>query len=116
MALFEKQGLEQTTGEMAERWNQEGSNIITATGADGTTLHTVTAGKKAYIKSITFTGDLAGVGAVCPIKDNTTLVIKYADENNTYSLTFDSPLVFETSIVADGTTGVFSVTVSGWEE
>ena len=41
MVLFVRKNLQQDTGLLRERWDQEGSTVISATGFDGSTLLTV---------------------------------------------------------------------------
>lgn len=119
--LFQSSGLEQDTGLLNERWNQEGSEPIDALGeASNTTstIYTVTAGKVLYITNFVMTqrNTSAGVYQPCTLRDDTAnkIVVRQL-ENTTEHVSFPSPVKFETSVVMV-ITGDWSVTIVGWEE
>lgn len=113
--LFRRGAVQQTSSDLPERWGQNGSNRRDATGGNGTTLLTVTAGKTFYCTSILYTGS---AGNTCDIDDNTTLKIRLgaAASAQLYSVPLSTPLAFTTSVVADAAVGTWSITVAGWEE
>jgi len=120
--LFQRGGLENDTGLLRERWQQEGSELITGTishnGAAGDeTILTVTAGKVFYCKQIFVANEDASNPEVLTIKDNTTAKITISTQASSgQEVNLDSPIKFSTSVFLNGPAGVYSVTVAGWEE
>ena len=122
MALFERTGLQQDTGLLRERWNQEGSTITDGTathdGASSTeTILTVSAGKTFYCKLIVFTNS-AGSGAAVSltVKDGSTVkAIAEIPFETTRDLPLASPLAFSTDVNVTSP-GIWSITAVGWEE
>lgn len=125
--LFRREGLQQDTGLLRDRWNQEGSVLKSSTvylGTSHETLFTVTAGKALFIKTITFfTGEGAGVHTTT-IRDGGSggvVKVSLAAAANTigiqYTMVFDAPLKFETDCVAvQLAAAALSITAIGWEE
>lgn len=120
-SLFPQQGLLNEDGLLPERWQQEGSVPYSFTFGVGSsaTIHTVTAGKTLYIKSLAYRyGSNDGTFI---LKDGATEKITMKDssanEDQVASMFFDSPLVFATSLVLTEVTACNGqMTVSGWEE
>ena len=121
MALFERSGLQQDTGLLRERWNQDGSIVKSATGSgDNTTVTilTVSTGKAFYCKNMIFRQENnPGVSPItCDIKDDTTpKVLVNSLGGETIQGVFPAPVKFLTSVKMT-VTGTWSVTVVGWEE
>jgi len=122
--LFPSGPLEQETGLLRERWGQDGStllNLFELTLTADTTMHTVTAGKTAYINQIIVSVVTATAGDGLTIRDNATdkfkLQLGVGSIEETFVINFSSPLKFETSIEAVES-GAISVqlTMVGWEE
>ncbi len=118
MALFERGGLQQDTGLLRERWNQEGvtgkSAFVSVFNA-AATLMTVTAGKSFYMKSISFYCDNI---ATRTMRDgtNTLLGLAAGTANTQYDVVFNAPLKFDTDVNITSAGGTWKVTVVGWEE
>ena len=122
MALFERSGLQQDTGLLRERWNQEGSTITDGTathdGASSTeTILTVSAGKTFYCKLILFTnGATSGAAINLTVKyGSTTKAIAVVPIGTTQQLVLESPLAFSTDVNVTSP-GIWSITAVGWEE
>jgi len=122
--IFPRRGLEQETGLLSERWGQDGStllNLFELTLTADTTMHTVTAGKTAYINQIIVSVVSATASDGLTIRDNATnkfkLQLEVASIGETFVINFSSPLKFETSIEAieSGDISV-QLTMVGWEE
>ena len=124
MALFERGGLENDTGLLKERWGQDGSELVNLvySGHVDTTLHTVTAGKRLFIKTITVTNGSTTSGGAS-VKDGGSggtvkAGLRVGNTMGTYNdMTFDSPLFFDTDVYMDMFVGgSINVTITGWEE
>lgn len=105
---------------LKERWGQGGSNLVSASGTDDSTIYTVTSGKTLYISSITYSSQnasgnnyfyLRDGGAAGAVKLQAWAGIQY----QTYTVVFDAPLKFITSVYLD-TNDDIHLTFSGWEE
>lgn len=123
--LFKRTGLEQDTGLLRERWDQEGSESMSATGsvtttASPTTLLTVTAGYVFYCKAIVVNSDeAAGTPAGVTIRDDTTNKMTIYVDKTYGSLipNLPSPIKFETDVnILSVSNNDTNVTVIGWEE
>ena len=124
--LFEREGLEQDTGLLKERWGQGGSNIVKTYDSydhsDGAVVqHTITTGKKLYIKEVHFAVDEA-FDVLLTIRENSgspaTIVTFTTLAIGNYVYTYDVPLVFDVDISLYNTsaTGHVYATLIGWEE
>jgi hypothetical protein len=117
--LFQKTGLEQDTGLLKERWDQDGSTYVTATDTfnfgtpSDQTIHTTTAGKTFYAKQLMFSGTAA---VVCTIKDNSTAIMTITFPTTGEFYNFTTPLKFSTSAVWNCDAGTNTITLVGWEE
>lgn len=120
--LFERGGLEQDTGRIAERWNQEGSELKSAATSFTTTagvILTVSAGKKFYMKTLSFqcgngasTNDTLTDGSGGTLK----MYLQSLAADGLYSINFDTPVAFTTSVYHTSASGIWKFTVTGWEE
>lgn len=120
--LFTRGGLQQGSGLLNERWAQQGSVLVNAGGAYGgdNTVHTVTAGKVCYIKTV-YIGSTNGQASPFYLRDGNGGSVKLRDvapaSGDYQTIVFDVPLKFETSVYYDEYgTGSVDLTVSGWEE
>lgn len=116
--LFPRNSLEQDTGLLKERWDQEGSTIINVSdvsaGATEEVIYTVTAGKTLYVKAI-FIYDTAV--QVYTIKDDTTTRLSIgAPAETQVSLEPYSPFIFSTNVKFTASGGNAQITILGWEE
>lgn len=110
--LFTRSGLEQETGLLPERWQQEGSVIINISGTyNNETIYTVTAGKKLYIKALQVDHDNDYI-----IKDGGSSGAQMFGHNGLSggSFVFTVPLEFETDVYIQTTNAVYNL--QGWEE
>lgn len=117
--LFNRTGLEQTTGEIPERWKQDGSTLQTSAAqfiATAGTLLTVTAGKTFYMTNITYYCNVAS--SLNTIDDDTTvkLYLTAGVAFSQFSETFRTPIAFTTSVKSSATTNAWNITITGWEE
>ena len=118
-SLFSSSGLEQDTGRISDRWQQDGSilkNIYYDVNDPGT-VFTVTAGKTFYLNGITLGAPGAGAGAYILRDGGAGGDEKVRINSGTYGFIINPPIAFETDIYADED-GVFQagMTLSGWEE
>ena len=128
--MFDRPGLYDETGLLSERWNQEGSTIINSRGstASGHTLHTVTAGKVAFLKEIVFMLNDAGGGGASEgvyIRDGGSggsieVQIGFpawmVNKDNIY-INLNVPIKFTTDIYFHPFNSIsHMVTITGWEE
>lgn len=120
MALFERGFLEQDTGLLRERWDQEGSTYVTATDSfnfgtpSDQTVHTVTAGKVFYAKQLVLALESASVTVT--IKDNGTALATIKPTETGFIWTFSTPLKFSTEAEWNCSGGNNTITLIGWEE
>ena len=122
--LFERGPLEQSTGILDERWGQDGSDLVNDTvlaALGDTTLYTVSAGKRLFIKDIYVS--CRNATAVIYLYDGTPgpynkKIAFYLLANENQSLTLSTPLFFDTSVVISvvGAGAASDVSVTGWEE
>lgn len=120
--LFPPSPLENESGLLKERWDQEGSTGINAYAAGSNTtltLHTVSTGKTAYIKNLVLTNTNAYDGTstiTFTISDNTTTVFKVVQlQGTTETVVPFTPFKFTTSIKI-AFSGDCNASVVGWEE
>lgn len=121
-SLFPRSPLEQDTGIIDERWAQEGSVVVNTsnTFSSDSTLYTVTAGKKFYVKTMLIqqNNTTSGTGALEDgVGDRRTFIRMGNVAGQNVAVTFDTPLVFEDSVYVNvwGSASI-NVTLSGWEE
>lgn len=112
-----------------KRWQQDGSALFGAVAnvsrSTSSTIHTVTAGKILYITSITVVVT-EPFDSVHTLSDgnggsnrfNGFPVTGIGGDKPTLTITFETPLYFVTSIYwnSGGTSGLASLTFTGWEE
>ena len=130
--LFEKEPFPQDTGRLAERWQQDGSELqhvwLDHTG-DGS-LFTVSANKRAfYLVSMVVTQKGGSGACYIDVTDGVggddVIVYQQVADGGTVSLTFDPPAKFETSVYVTKQTATAidfrntfgtAVHLEGWEE
>ena len=121
--IFERGGLQQTTGDLQERWGQGDSNIVgySAAVSGDVNTYTVTAGRKLFIKDITLSSRNA-TATIINFRDGAggtykVIVQMKAIAGDTQILFFSTPLVFETDVYVDmGNPDIVNITWTGWEE
>jgi len=124
--LFERGGLEQDTGLLRERWQQDGSTLVNNyTSVTSTqTLYTVTSGKTLYMKRIVLQSSAAGDGtdAITFTDGNggttkTVVDLSAVADGDFIVLNYEIPLSFTTSVYAVESDAIsVKVTFTGWEE
>ena len=118
--LFPQTGLLNDVGELKERWGQGGSNVVNVSTGGAGTLHTVTAGKTFYIKSITVQEASGNASAITILDGGAGGTQKWYWKNVTgfdyLVVTFDVPLKFETDVHGTVSVGTYTISFSGWEE
>lgn len=122
--LFTPSPFPDEDGLLNERWNQEGSTLLNLNEAmdfnDSTvTMHTVTTGKKVYIKQIIFIVVTSFNGKV-QVNDDGVEKLTYNSEllKGTYVHNFATPLEFTTNVQIgeSAAAGGMTCTMVGWEE
>ena len=121
--LFQRGPLQQETGALAERWQQDGSSIINLNGANlsvATVLHTVSANKKFYVKSITLSVQGTGDQTLVVFRDGggsgTERFRGWGDKFGNGQYSFGVPLEFVDDVHVTPTIANANVTITGWEE
>jgi hypothetical protein len=118
--LFQKTGLEQDTGLLAERWGQDGSAAKTLNGGTST-LYTVTAGKTFYATSFVVSSyNIENIETIS-LMDGATEKFSFQYPASalaqTFTFNFSTPIPFVTDVDVDVTGDNFTNnTVIGWEE
>ena len=124
MALFERGPLEQDTGRINERWAQDGSNIVndcSVSDLGWNTQHTVTTGKRFFIKDVYVNNDDATAMIYfhdgTPSSSNRKLACFLAASEK-IMFNFEVPIFFDDSVVicVNGAGSSANVTFTGWEE
>lgn len=119
--LFERGLLEQETGLLKERWQQEGSRVINYSGDldTNTTLYTVTPGMKLYVSYLIISTETAGNSTI-RLTDGEGGTEIFRDliyeqyEGRQYNLKV--PLVFTTDVYAIVVSKDYNISFGGWEE
>ena len=119
--LFQTGPLQQDSGDLSERWGQDGSVIVNvAGGSQSTTIYTVTAGKTFYVKTVFMNSLSAGVSLVYLRDGGSGGTIKFSytfiEQYDGLPSTIEVPLVFTTDVYLDGNSDAFGYTLIGWEE
>ena len=120
--LFQAGPLQQDSGDLSERWGQDGSVIVNvANGASNSvTIYTVTAGKTFYVKTIFMSSQTAGASLAYLRDGGSGGTIKFAhtfkEQYTGLPGTIEVPLAFTTDVYLDGSGDEFLYTLVGWEE
>ena len=119
--LFQAGPLQQDSGDLSERWGQDGSVLVNVAGGSASaTIYTVTAGKTLYVKTIFMSSQSSGVTLAYLRDGGSGGTIKFAHTfKNQYTGlpgTIEVPLAFTTDVYLDGSGDEFGYTLIGWEE
>ena len=122
--LFQPSPLPDVTGELRERWQQDGSTVVndyTANFNADETFYTVTAGKTLYVKQIVVGVSSATDSDAITFNDGATgkykVRLQAANIGDTIIANFSVPLAFSTNVNGVETGDVsLTITFTGWEE
>ena len=120
--LFQAGPLQQDSGDLSERWGQDGSVIVNvANGASNSvTIYTVTAGKTLYVKTVFMNRLSAGASRAYLRDGGSGGTIKFSyqfkEQYDGLPSTVEVPLAFTTDVYLDGSGDEFLYTLVGWEE
>lgn len=109
--------------DLRPRWQQSVSSLINNSSNfdedDDIELHAVTSGKTAYITKVLVSVSTAFDDDIAIKDDATVKLILRKLPTGLHDMTFNTPLVFSTSVDLNASTptvGTGAITITGWEE
>jgi hypothetical protein len=115
LTLFSRSALEQNTGVLALRWQQDGSSLVNVflQFVHNLVVHTVSTNKKFYLLRVIIDN---GGGGRSELRDgnSTGTILTVADPSG--DLSFDPPLAFSSAVYLKCADEVKTIQLVGWEE